>query len=117
MLNFAVGCNIEDGPQGMDPLYNQITAAVNKGLINVTTLRESVKPLFYTRMRLGLFDPATNNPFAQLDPKTIVQSAEHRQIAVEAAMKTFVLLKNSNNVLPIALGKIFNKIAVSLKLN
>ena len=85
----------------MDPLYYAITNATNMGLIDVKTLRESVKPLFYTRMRLGLFDPPTNNPFAKLDPKTIVQSQEHRDLAIEAAMKTFVLLKNSNNVLPL----------------
>ncbi|KAK0057266.1 beta-D-xylosidase 2 isoform X2, partial [Biomphalaria pfeifferi] len=36
--------------------------AVNQGKLTEEIVRESVKPLFYTRMRLGGFDPTTLLP-------------------------------------------------------
>ena len=51
-------------------------------------------------MRLGEFDPAEMNPYTKLD-LTEVESAEHQSLAVEAAGKTFVLLKNSGQLLPL----------------
>ena len=36
-----------------------------KNLVNESTLRELVKPLFYTRMRLGEFDPPEMNPYTR----------------------------------------------------
>ena len=70
--DFAVlGCNLEDGPWYGNPMYNGITDAVKQNLLNISTVRESVKPLFYTRMRLGLFDTPTFNPYAKLDPKKV----------------------------------------------
>jgi hypothetical protein len=42
--------------------------AVDKTLLSEATMRERVKPLFNTRMRLGEFDPPSMNPYANLDP-------------------------------------------------
>lgn len=85
--------------------------AVKTGKLSEKLVRERVKPLFYTRMRLGEFDPPGMNPYLQYN-MSLVQSEAHRQLAVKAAMQTFVLLKNENRLLPIR--KHFNKIAVSL---
>lgn len=74
-------------------------------------MRERVKPLFYTRMRLGEFDPPEMNPYLSYN-LSVIQSPEHRALSVKAAMQTFVLLKNENRLLPIK--KHFNKIAVSI---
>jgi beta-glucosidase len=38
---------------------------LSKKLVNESTLRELVKPLFYTRMRLGEFDPPEMNPYSR----------------------------------------------------
>ena len=67
----VLGCNLEDGTNYMPTLFNGITDAVKQNLLNMSTLRESVKPLFYTRMRLGLFDSPEFNPYAKLDPKKV----------------------------------------------
>lgn len=75
-------------------------------------VRERVKPLFYTRMRLGEFDPPENNPFASLD-SSVAESPEHQALAVEAAVKSFVLLKNQNNVLPLQAGT-YKRVSVSV---
>ena len=74
--------------------------AVDKTLLSEATMRERVKPLFNTRMRLGEFDPPSMNPYANLDPIDVVESDEHRQLAMEAALKSFVLLKRQESFLP-----------------
>ncbi|NXH96811.1 XYL2 arabinofuranosidase, partial [Pachycephala philippinensis] len=63
-------------------------------------LRDRVRPLFYTRMRLGEFDPPAMNPYSSLD-LSVVQSPEHRNLSLEAAVKSFVLLKNVRGTLPL----------------
>ena len=86
--------------------------AVKQGKLSEDLVRERVKPLFYTRMRLGEFDPPEMNPYMFLN-MSLVQSPAHQHLAVKAAMQTFVLLKNQDNLLPIR--KQFNKIAVRVK--
>lgn len=85
--------------------------AVKKGKVKEEVVRERVKPLFYTRMRLGQFDPPDDNPYSKLN-NSIVESPEHRALALEAAQKSFVLLKNKN-ILPLKQGA-YTKVAVSL---
>ena len=75
--------------------------AVKRGKVKESTVRDLVKPIFYARMRLGEFDPPEMNPYRQLDPAEVVESEAHRNLAVEAALKSFVLLKN-DGVLPLA---------------
>lgn len=73
--------------------------AIQQGKVAEETVRERVSPLFYTRMRLGEFDPPEMNPYFTLSTAD-VETSEHKQLAVEAAMKSFVLLKN-NGLLPL----------------
>ena len=40
------------------------------------------------------------NPYSSID-MSVVQSPEHRALAVRAAQMTFTLLKNENNILPL----------------
>ena len=109
------GCNLEDGPGHTDPYFLAIADAVKQDLLDLATIREAVKPMFYTRMRLGLFDPPEANPYAALDASKVVQSEEHRNLSRTLAMKTFVLLKNENSTLPFPSGKVFDKVAVSVQ--
>ncbi len=52
------------------------------------------------RFKLGMFDPDEMVAFAKI-PLSVVESKEHVKIAVEAAEESIVLLKNSNNILPL----------------
>ena len=83
------------------------------GKLTEQEIRDNVKPLFYTRMRLGEFDPEDMNPYNKIDMSE-VQSAEHRELAVRAAMESFVLLKNNFEYLP--LMRTVEKVAVSEEL-
>ncbi|KAK3600407.1 hypothetical protein CHS0354_026640 [Potamilus streckersoni] len=103
------GCNLEVTTSNPTPAYFSMVDAVNKGVLSEDTVRERAKPLFYTRMRLGEFDPSAMNPYTQYN-LSYIQNPAHRELAVKAAMQTFVLLKNDNNLLP--LRKNFNNIAI-----
>ncbi|XP_072276006.1 uncharacterized protein [Pyxicephalus adspersus] len=94
------GCNLELSFSLTDNVFMKIMDAVTYGNITLETVKERVYPLFYTRMRLGEFDPPDMNPYNALNLSS-VQSQEHRDLALEAAIKSFVLLKNIKNTLPL----------------
>jgi beta-glucosidase len=60
-------------------------------------------------MRLGLFDPPAQVPFSKIGMSE-VSSPQHRALALEAAEKSIVLLKNDHNTLP--LNKAMKTLAV-----
>ncbi|KAK7108560.1 uncharacterized protein [Littorina saxatilis] len=93
------GCNLEDDNTWKDPVFMSLEQAVTEGKVTEDTVKERVRPLFYTRMRLGEFDPPEMNPYSKLS-NADVETPEHKALALEAAMKSFVLLKN-NGVLPL----------------
>ncbi|HEX2994215.1 MAG TPA: glycoside hydrolase family 3 C-terminal domain-containing protein [Anaerolineales bacterium] len=68
-------------------------------------INRSVKRLFMARFRLGMFDPDDQVPYAQI-PFSVVDSAEHRELALEVARQSLVLLKNEDNLLPLDKDKI-----------
>ncbi|XP_046325808.1 beta-D-xylosidase 1-like [Haliotis rufescens] len=103
------GVNLELSENLPHPYFSLITEAVKQGKLTEDLIRERVKPLFYTRMRLGEFDPPETNPYTKLN-MSVIESEAHRALAVEAAMKSYVLLKNANNFLP--LTKKYNSIGV-----
>ncbi|KAJ8314665.1 hypothetical protein KUTeg_006815 [Tegillarca granosa] len=103
------GCNLELSTNLKKPIYFSMIDAIKAGKLKKSVILENVKPLFYTRMRLGEFDPPNMNPYSYIDT-TLIQSDYHRRIALTAAMKSFVLLKNLNGFLP--LKRKLNSIAV-----
>ncbi len=80
--------------------YLSLGDAVHAGLLQESELDVPLKRLFTARMKLGLFDPASKVPFAAV-PFSEVNSAAHRQIALDAARKSMVLLKNDGDTLPL----------------
>ena len=80
--------------------YAHLHKALADGLVTEETIDALIRPLLATKMKLGFFDPKGDNPYNALPPET-VESPEHAALAREAAAKTFVLLKNDNNVLPL----------------
>ena len=89
--------------------YPHLTEAVKRGLINEEEIDKAVKRLFTARFKLGMFDDNEDVPFAQI-PFTENASEENAELALEAAQKSIVLLKNANNTLPFS--KDIQKLAV-----
>ncbi len=79
--------------------FNVLDDAVREGLVSEEEVNEKLAKLLETRFELGLFDPIEANPYNSI-PIEVVNSEEHRQLAYEAAAKSYVLLKN-NGVLPL----------------
>lgn len=80
--------------------YNQTGAELVKDKrLSMPTIDEAVRRILRIKFRLGLFD----KPFTDesLEGKTLL-SAENRKTAREIANKSFVLLKNDNETLPIS---------------
>jgi beta-glucosidase len=80
--------------------YHSLKEAVAKGLITEKEIDTSVKRLFTARFKLGMFDPPEMVPYAKI-PYKVVDSPEHARLALEAARKSIVLLKNENHLLPL----------------
>jgi len=79
--------------------YSHLPDAVKEGLINEASIDTSVKRLFTARFKLGMFDPPSMVPWSNLN-LSVVDSKEHRKLAVKVADESIVLLKNENNLLP-----------------
>ncbi len=82
------------------PEFATLTDAVKHGLIKESEIDQSVTRLFTARIRLGLFDPPSHVPYAQI-PFTEDNSEQHRALALKVAAESMVLLKN-DGVLPFA---------------
>ncbi|XP_033741919.1 xylan 1,4-beta-xylosidase-like [Pecten maximus] len=107
-ITTAVGCaeaglNLELSPGTFiyrTQIFRYLLKALEMGLVTKQLLIERVKPLFLTRMRLGEFDPPALNPDNRLN-LSVIQSPEHRKLAIKAATQSLVLLKNLKEFLPI----------------
>lgn len=88
------GCELNCGS-----VYLALFDAVEQGLISEDIIDRAVKRLFTARFRLGMFDPPEQVPYTQI-PYEIIDSPEHRELALRAARESIVLLKN-DGLLPL----------------
>jgi beta-glucosidase len=94
-LSVKAGTDLSCGPE-----YASLPFAVQNRLLTPGDVDLAVKHLFEARFRLGMFDPPESVPWSKL---TIADNdtPAHRQLALEAARKSIVLLKNERNTLPL----------------
>ena len=92
-----------------DGAYNDLGLAVAEGLITEEQIDESLKRLFETRIRLGMFDPKEMVPYSSVGID-VLERPEHAAHALKMARQSIVLLKNEENILP--LSKEIRKIAL-----
>jgi len=81
-------------------VYRHLKKAVAQKLITENEIDVAVKRLFKARFKLGMFDPPEKVRYSKI-PYAVVDSKEHKSLALEAARKSIVLLKNENNILPL----------------
>ncbi len=81
-------------------VYLALDKAIAQGLTTEKQLDKVLKHQLLTRFKLGFFDVASKNPYTNI-PTTVVDSKAHRALALEAARKSIVLLKNKGGVLPL----------------
>jgi beta-glucosidase len=81
--------------------YNNLVEAVKRGLLTEEDINVAVKRIFTARFKLGMFDPDVIVPYAQI-PFFVNCSDYNNSLSRDAARKSVVLLKNENNILPLA---------------
>jgi len=90
--------------------YKTLPDAVKRGLIKEEDIDKSLYRVLMGRFELGDFDPDNAVPYANI-PRSIINNEKHRQLALEMARQSIVLLQNKNNILPLN-PKTVKKIAV-----
>lgn len=77
--------------------YANLVEAVEQGLIDETTIDRSVIRLMKGRFELGEMDDDKLVEWTKI-PYSVVDSKEHKALALEAALKSMVLLKNDGTL-------------------
>ena len=81
--------------------FQSLDLAIQKNLITEAELDVALIRLFTARFKLGFFDDPKKVTYTQI-PYSTVESNAHIKLALEAAQKSIVLLKNQNSLLPLS---------------
>ncbi len=92
------GTDVECGSE-----YKNLPEAVRRGDIKEADLDKSLRRLLIARFELGDFDSDDLNPWTKI-PESVIACDAHKQLALDMARKSMVLLQNKQNVLPLAKG-------------
>ena len=101
-LALKMGCDINCGT-----MYLRVLQALQEGLVTEEDITKATVHAIRTRLRLGLL--ADDCEYDDI-PYDVVGCQEYRDLAIKAAEKSVVVLKNEDKILPIA--KDIKKIAV-----
>lgn len=84
-----------------------VRGALDERLLTEADIDAALRGSIRTQIRLGLLDPPELVPYTRMkgEPNP-VNSPEHNMIARQVARESIVLLKNSNNLLPLSRGKL-----------
>ncbi|MBH0069284.1 exo 1,3/1,4-beta-D-glucan glucohydrolase [Pseudoalteromonas sp. NZS100] len=110
------GCTNESCPEavnaGLDifmvptgawkPLYENTIAQVNAGKISMSRIDDAVARILRVKLRAGLFDKPSPAKRLYSGKTELIGAQAHREVARQAVRESLVLLKNKNNLLPIA---------------
>lgn len=91
-LAVRMGCDLNCGCT-----YDRLLEGLQEGLITEEEIRQAAVRVFTTRFKLGMFDSACE--YNRI-PYTEVHKKEHIDMALQAAQKSMVLLKN-DGILPL----------------
>jgi beta-glucosidase len=94
-------CSMTQDSSNPTNTINNITTALNQGLITATDIDNRVREILRVRFHTGEFDPAGYDPYASLGSSEICAS-DHAALSGKAARESIVLLKNNNNILPLS---------------
>ncbi|XP_078173044.1 putative beta-D-xylosidase 7 [Carex rostrata] len=84
-------------------VQNYSASALQQGKLKEADMDRALRNLFTVRMRLGLFNgnPTQYKKYGSIGPNQVC-SQEHQNLAMETALQGIVLLKNTDNLLPLA---------------
>lgn len=93
------GTNVRTNFQQPERYLDPLREAIAEGLISEETINEMVRDVLYVKFWMGLFD----NPYIGLDdaPERI-RTDEARELALQAARESVVLMRNRDSILPLS---------------
>jgi len=94
-LALNAGCDLNCGCT-----YPMLTVAHKKGLVTEDAINTALERLLRTRFKLGMFDPPKKSRWGKLG-REVINCKKHKQLALKAAEKSIVLLKNNKGILPL----------------
>lgn len=114
--SFIPGCTAVDCPEslmaGLDiymvpepnwkDLYNNLLAQAKSGEVTAERLDDAVRRILRVKIRAGLFEKGAPSTRPLAGKKELLGAPEHRAVARQAVRESLVLLKNKNNLLPLA---------------
>jgi beta-glucosidase len=114
--SFIPGCTAVDCPEslmaGLDiymvpepnwkELYDNLLAQAKSGEVTAERLDDAVRRILRVKIRAGLFEKGAPSTRPLAGKKELLGAPEHRAIARQAVRESLVLLKNKNNLLPLA---------------
>jgi beta-glucosidase len=97
--SILAGCDLDCGGE----YRRYLQEALDGGLLEVKDLDRALERVLSARFKLGEFDPPEMVPYSSIAGDKL-DCKEHRDLALEAAQKSIVLLKN-NGILPLRKDK------------
>jgi beta-glucosidase len=94
-LSVRAGTDLSCGSQ-----FKTLERSLEDRLLPGEDIDRAVRRLFEARFRLGMFDPPERVPWSKLSLAD-VDTPAHREVALQAARESIVLLKNERNILPL----------------
>jgi beta-glucosidase len=96
------GLDMYMAPDSWKTLYENTLAQAKSGEISMATLDEAVARILRVKIRSGLFEAGRPSSRMLAGDYSQLGSPQHRAIARQAVRESLVLLKNNNQVLPLA---------------
>jgi beta-glucosidase len=94
---------------GFGYAFKKLPDAISKGLITEQEIDKHLLRVLVGRFDLGEMDDDASVPWSKI-PMSVVNSDDHKKLALDMARETITLLQNKMNMLP--LSKSLNQIAV-----
>jgi beta-glucosidase len=95
------GLDMYMAPDSWKGLYENTLAQARSGVIPMARLDDAVRRILRVKLRAGLFERPKPSARPIAGQFNLLGAPEHRAIAREAVRKSLVLLKNSNQILPL----------------
>lgn len=98
VMSINAGVDMNMVPQNYPLFIETMKSAIENGDIPLDRVDDAVRRILRVKFMMGLFE----RPFSDRELLDTVGSEEHRAVARQAVSESLVLLRNENQVLPIA---------------
>jgi hypothetical protein len=84
---------------------DSLPKAYSEGQVEEVTINESFQRMARIQFRLGLFDSTKKGDYNPELDIALIDSPQHQQLTLEAALQSIVLLQNKNSLLPLDMNE------------